>query len=357
MGLTMKKIIINSSIFALILAIAILSARLYRVINTEILNTANFTDYFQQDEAENGGLEIVVDNFTTIKKEYDFSSKIIEKIPEKKVEIINYTVQTGDNLQKIAKKFNISVDTIKLNNKNARTGKLKKGETLTFPSVDGLYYKIQRNDTLAKIAKTYGIKVVDIVNFNDINPKKLKAGSTIFLKDINLKKILQMEEAAKKAKEKTKSSNSKATKSDSLSTDNDYGKSSSSSSGSGFAYPVRFAGVASPFGNRFHPVLKRYILHTGVDLVAKYVPLRAANSGTVSFAGYMNGYGKIIIIKHNNGYETRYAHLSVISTKVGERVNKGDLIGKTGASGRVTGPHLHFEIRKDGVPKNPMRYL
>lgn len=94
---------------------------------------------------------------------------------------------------------------------------------------------------------------------------------------------------------------------------------------------MRYKGISSPFGNRFHPVLKRYILHTGVDLVAKFVPLRAAKAGTVSFVGYMNGYGKIIIIKHGNGFETRYAHLSKISTKVGEYVNqrrRGDLIGK-----------------------------
>ena len=139
--------------------------------------------------------------------------------------------------------------------------------------------------------------------------------------------------------------------------EDDDGGRSAAYSGAGFAYPVRYAGVSSPFGNRFHPVLKRYILHTGVDLVAKYVPLRAAKSGVVTFAGNMSGYGKIIIIRHDNGYETRYAHLSVISTNVGEHVNQGDLIGKTGNSGRTTGAHLHFEIRQNGVPKNPMKYL
>lgn len=349
----MKKIITNILICTLILTVAILSARLYRIRNTEILNTANFTDYFQQGDSDNGGLEIVVENFTTFKKEYDFTDKPIEKVPENKVETIKYTVNSGDTLQKIAKKFNISVDTIKLNNKSARTGKLKKGDTLSFPSVDGFYYKIKKNDTISKIAKLYGVKTSDIVNFNDINPKRLKAGSTIFLKGVTFQKIIQLEEAEKKPQEKPKASKpSKASPSSPSGAD-----SYPSSSSSGFGHPVRYAGVASPFGNRFHPVLKRYILHTGVDLVAKYVPLRAAREGIVSFAGYMNGYGKIIIIKHANGYETRYAHLSVISTNVGERVSKGDLIGKTGASGRVTGPHLHFEIRKDGVPKNPMKYL
>ena len=71
----------------------------------------------------------------------------------------------------------------------------------------------------------------------------------------------------------------------------------------------------------------------------------------------MNGYGKIIILKHASGYETRYAHLDKIGVKVGQNVNKGELIGKTGMSGRVTGPHLHFEIRKNGKTQNPMSHL
>lgn len=345
----MKKRITNFFICSLVLAVAILSARLFRIRNTEILNTSNFTDYFQQNEFDNGGLEIVVDNFTTFKKEYDFSDKIEEKKSEKKVETIKYTVVSGDNLKKIADKFNISVDTIKINNKKARTGKLKVGDTFTFPSEDGFYYKIKKNDTISKIAKLYGIKTADIVNYNNIDPKKLKAGSNIFLKGVTYKKYMQIEQDLTKPQTKPGTKPKKGTSTDST---------PDTSAGSGsFAYPVRFSGVASPFGNRFHPVLKKYILHTGVDLVAKYVPLRAARGGVVTFAGYMSGYGKIIIIKHSGGYETRYAHLSVISTNVGEHVNKGDLIGKTGASGRVTGPHLHFEIRKDGVPKNPMKYL
>lgn len=130
-----------------------------------------------------------------------------------------------------------------------------------------------------------------------------------------------------------------------------------STGGGGFSMPVRYAGVSSPYGSRFHPILKRYIFHSGVDLVAKYVPLRAAKSGVVTFAGNMSGYGKIIIIKHDNGYETRYAHLSQISTRVGERVERGELIGKTGNTGRTTGPHLHFEIRRSGKTLNPMKYL
>ena len=381
--------------YLLILAIVVFSFRLYMISSKEVVDTTQFTDYFQLDEADNGGLELTTSNFTTFEKEYNFVKE--EKVEEdkkegekekekekpappptpKRAEEITYKIKKKDTIPAIAKRYGVKQDTILINNKDALNNKLKIGDTITFPSIDGLYYKLEKNDTLAKIAKKYGISVVDIVDYNNINPKKLKAGATIFLKGVTLQKYKDVEGrliAAQQAKEdKNKNKNKEKEKEKPEKPpkgakgsapppppppqDDDDGGRSAAYSGAGFAYPVRYAGVSSPFGNRFHPVLKRYILHTGVDLVAKYVPLRAAKSGVVTFAGNMSGYGKIIIIRHDNGYETRYAHLSVISTNVGEHVNQGDLIGKTGNSGRTTGAHLHFEIRQNGVPKNPMKYL
>lgn len=379
--------------YLLILAIVVFSFRFYMISSKEVVDTTQFTDYFQLDEADNGGLELTTSNFTTFEKEYNFVKE--EKVeedkkegekekekekpapppPPKRAEQITYKVKKKDTIPAIAKRYGVKQDTILMNNKDALNNKMKVGDTITFPSIDGLYYKLEKNDTLAKIAKKYGISVVDIVDYNNINPKKLKAGSTIFLKGVTLQKYKDVEgrliaaqqakEDKKKNKEKEKEKPEKPPKGAKGSApppppppqEDDDGGRSAAYSGAGFAYPVRYAGVSSPFGNRFHPVLKRYILHTGVDLVAKYVPLRAAKSGVVTFAGNMSGYGKIIIIRHDNGYETRYAHLSVISTNVGEHVNQGDLIGKTGNSGRTTGAHLHFEIRQNGVPKNPMKYL
>ena len=373
----MKRIIRKIIGYSLILAIVFFSFRLYTISDREVVNYEGFTDYFQMTEAENGGLELTTSNFTTFEKEYNFTKedekekkKEEEKKTAKKVEQLSYKVQKKDTPQAIARKFGLKTDTILLNNESVRNKKMKPGDTLTFPSVDGMYYKIQKGDTLAKIAKKYGISVVDIVDNNNINPKRLKAGTELFLKGVTLKKVKELEEKAvaaqqakedkkdkKKSKDKGKvpavDTGSKGT--DSSVEDND--NQNYSSGGTGFICPVRYAGVSSPFGNRYHPVLRRYILHTGVDLVAKYVPLRAAKAGVVTFAGNMSGYGKIIIINHGNGYETRYAHLSVISTNVGEHVNQGDLIGKTGNSGRTTGAHLHFEIRVNGVPKNPMKYI
>lgn len=369
--------------YLLILAIVIFSFRLYIISSKEVVDTTQFTDYFQLDEADNGGLELATSNFTTFEKEYNFVKE--EKVeeegekekekkksappPPKRAEQITYKVKKKDTIPAIAKKYGVKQDTILMNNKNALNNKMKVGETITFPSIDGLYYKLEKNDTLSKIAKKYGISVVDIVDYNNINPKKLKAGTTIFLKGVTLQKYKDVEgrliakEEKKKNKNKDKEKPEKTPKGTKGTPpppppqDDDDGGKAAAYSGAGFAYPVRYAGVSSPFGNRYHPVLKRYILHTGVDLVAKYVPLRAAKAGVVTFAGNMSGYGKIIIIRHDNGYETRYAHLSVISTNVGEHVNQGDLIGKTGNSGRTTGAHLHFEIRQNGSPKNPMKYL
>ena len=382
--------------YLLILAIVVFSFRLYMISSKEVVDTTQFTDYFQLDEADNGGLELTTSNFTTFEKEYNFVKE--EKVeedkkegekekekekpapppPPKRAEQITYKVKKKDTIPAIAKRYGVKQDTILMNNKDALNNKMKVGDTITFPSIDGLYYKLEKNDTLAKIAKKYGISVVDIVDYNNINPKKLKAGSTIFLKGVTLQKYKDVEGrliAAQQAKEDKKKNKNKEKEKEKEKPekppketkgspppppppeDNDDGGRSAAYSGAGFAYPVRYAGVSSPFGNRYHPVLKRYILHTGVDLVAKYVPLRAAKAGVVTFAGNMSGYGKIIIIRHDNGYETRYAHLSVISTNVGEHVNQGDLIGKTGNSGRTTGAHLHFEIRQNGVPKNPMKYL
>ena len=379
--------------YLLILAIVVFSFRLYMISSKEVVDTTQFTDYFQLDEADNGGLELTTSNFTTFEKEYNFVKE--EKVeedkkegekekekekptpppPPKRAEEITYKIKKKDTIPAIAKRYGVKQDTILINNKDALNNKLKIGDTITFPSIDGLYYKLEKNDTLAKVAKKYGISVVDIVDYNNINPKKLKAGTTIFLKGVTLQKYKDVEgrliaaqqakEDKKKNKNKEKEKPEKPPKGTKGSVpppppptqDYDDGGKSAAYSGAGFAYPVRYAGVSSPFGNRYHPVLRRYILHTGVDLVAKYVPLRAAKAGVVTFAGNMSGYGKIIIIRHDNGYETRYAHLSVISTNVGEHVNQGDLIGKTGNSGRTTGAHLHFEIRQNGTPKNPMKYL
>jgi murein DD-endopeptidase MepM/ murein hydrolase activator NlpD len=116
--------------------------------------------------------------------------------------------------------------------------------------------------------------------------------------------------------------------------------------------------ITSPFGERENPIFHRMEMHTGIDIgAAEGTPIYAADSGTVVFAGWKGGYGKATIIGHGNGLATLYGHQSKLLVSEGQTVNKGQLIGRVGSTGWATGPHLHFEVRLNGTPVNPMKYL
>ena len=114
--------------------------------------------------------------------------------------------------------------------------------------------------------------------------------------------------------------------------------------------------ISSPFDPvRLHPITRIIRPHEGTDFKAAYgAPVRATGDGTVRFAGWQGGYGRVIIIDHDNGYQTRYAHLSDINVETGAAVKRGQTIGNLGNSGRSTGSHLHYEVRIDDVPYDPM---
>ena len=112
-------------------------------------------------------------------------------------------------------------------------------------------------------------------------------------------------------------------------------------------YPIPKRGVSSSYGWRTHPVLKRRDFHPGIDLRAKMrTKVRAPADGIIKYAGFnKKGYGNIVIMSHNFGFETLYAHLYKSKVKVGDIINKGDVIALTGNSGLSSGPHLHYEVR------------
>lgn len=130
-----------------------------------------------------------------------------------------------------------------------------------------------------------------------------------------------------------------------------------------FSWPVR-GRLTSRFGYRTHPIHRKTIRHTGLDIAAATgTPVVAADGGQVVFAGWRGGYGKAIIINHGNrggagaGYATLYGHLSSIRVSTGQSVSKGMVIGGVGSTGYSTGPHLHFEVRVNGAPVDPLGYL
>lgn len=125
-----------------------------------------------------------------------------------------------------------------------------------------------------------------------------------------------------------------------------------------FARPVGAARFTSGFGYRKDPKNGRAALHSGIDFAAgRGTPIFATAEGRVAFAGWRRGYGKVVEIEHAFGYETVYAHLSVVRVKVGDRIARGDRIGDMGSTGRSTGTHLHYEVRVGGKPVNPLKYI
>lgn len=123
------------------------------------------------------------------------------------------------------------------------------------------------------------------------------------------------------------------------------------------AMPLR-AKVTSPFGWRIHPIFRRKKFHTGIDLAGPMrSPIRASDSGHVLYTGRFGGYGNVVIVSHGNNLSTLYAHLSSYAVSKGANVSKGDILGYEGATGFATGPHLHFEVRVEGKPHNPLNFV
>ena len=122
--------------------------------------------------------------------------------------------------------------------------------------------------------------------------------------------------------------------------------------------PLGGARLTSDYGMRDHPVLRKRANHKGVDLAAPTgTPIYATADGVVGRADWFSSYGLYISLDHGGDLETRYAHMSKLAVAAGERVQKGDLIGYVGSTGRSTGPHLHYEVRVDGVAVNPIPYM
>jgi murein DD-endopeptidase MepM/ murein hydrolase activator NlpD len=124
------------------------------------------------------------------------------------------------------------------------------------------------------------------------------------------------------------------------------------------ANPAPGVSVSSGFGIRRDPLLGTPAMHAGIDFRGTVgSPARATAKGTVVKAGWNGGYGRMVEIDHGDGFTTRYAHLSKVLVNVGDKVDVGDIVGKVGSSGRSTGPHLHYEVRKNGDAINPLRLL
>ena len=191
----------------------------------------------------------------------------------------------------------------------------------------GVYHTVERGQTLWRISKTYGVDMQLIAEYNDIyNPDLIIEGQELFIPSVSETKDVSVP-----------------------GDETDMGEIILNKGL--FLWPTEGL-VYSLFGMRWGR------MHRGIDISGKTgTPVLAARDGTVTFAGVKGGYGNIVILSHQDGYETRYAHLSTIKASVGDAVQTGDVIGLMGSTGRSTGPHLHFEIRKDDTARNPLFFL
>ncbi len=257
------------------------------------------------------------DNNVKTSEEY-VKKEILLKRENDIAELVKYSVKEGDTLSQIAERFGNELSILKYNNKELKNY-IYPEQKLNIATINGMYYSIKKGDALSIISNKYKVSIEDIKKYNNLKNDDIIIGQKIFLKSPNLENL-----------------NAQYT----------------------FIMPLKnYRGITSEFGERFHPVLKKDILHVGTDFRSNLEPVLAARNGIITFAGTLNGYGKVVIIKHNNGYETRYAHLNSIFVDKGEKVLQGIEIGKSGQTGRVTGPHLHFEVRHNGVAKDPIEYL
>lgn len=250
----------------------------------------------------------------------------------KKLEIYDHIVAPGESAYKIAKKYGVSLETIySANPKIKDWGRsLKPGYVLKIPSLDGIFYQVQAKDTLAKLLEEYKIGIENI----------LVPGGESFSLTAHLKKGVTLFLAGAKPKKEKKINSEVAL----------------------FIPPVK-GKVVSRFGLREHPLgggngEGALQFHGGIDIAAPYgTPFVASASGRVSYAGWYGNLGYTVIVKHGNHFTTVYGHAASLSVRSGQRVSQGQVIGRVGCSGRATGPHLHFEIRKYGVRVNPLKYI
>jgi murein DD-endopeptidase MepM/ murein hydrolase activator NlpD len=252
-------------------------------------------------------------------------------IPERpRIEIITHTVQPGDTLYDIAGKYNISAETVMwANGMELNPDLLRLGQGLAILPVDGILHTVEKNDTVEGVAKKYKATAAAIVNFewNGLNPRQpvLQVGQKIIVpagkKDPVVRQV-QIYSGPVPAGARR---------------------------GSGrFVWPA-----SGSITQGYKP------LHQGIDIGAwTGSQVKASDSGYVALAGWSDyGYGYYVVLDHGNGFQTLYAHLSRYFVNAGESVGQGAVIGLVGSTGNSTGPHLHFEIRQNGVNRNPFGFL
>lgn len=242
-----------------------------------------------------------------------------------KVTFSEYKVRSGDTISGISRKFGLSnISTLIAVNGISNVRQLKSGQNLKIPSADGLVHSVKSGDSLSSLSVKYGVTVEDLLDVNDLESQVLTAGQTLFIPGARLSsETLRM------------------------------------AMGELFTWPLKGSWrLTSNYGRRADPFTGVTSFHTGIDMaMPSGTPVYSSMSGKIESVGYTNIFGNYVIIKHVNGYQTLYAHLTKSLVKSGQNVAQGAKIGLVGSTGYSTGPHLHFTVFKNGKLVDPMTVL
>lgn len=247
---------------------------------------------------------------------------------EKVSKVLTYRVQRGDTLVGISERFSISVSDLMLENGILDGRRLVAGQILRLTRPRTIVHSVRKGETLWNIARRYGVTLNVLREENPLQGLSIRPGQKL-----------------------------EVPVTDGLRRRRQLGTGGTKKGGEQWSWPYR-GRISDRFGMRMHPILKRPCLHCGLDIAARIgTRIRVPRNGIVTFAGWLRGYGRCVVVKHKGGYVTKYAHLSKFKCAAGDVLRKGQILALSGNSGLSTGPHLHFEIRHEGRPIDPLPLL
>lgn len=227
-----------------------------------------------------------------------------------------YRATKNDSFWIILTRTSLNIDTLMTINSLSSPGQVEAGKTIYIPNMRGILYRVKSGESIDDIARKFNVGRSYIARVNTGDESLQEYIFVPCAEVTSLERSLFL--------------------------------------GTGFSNPLRYARKTSGFGHRKDPFDNKLEFHKGIDLACPVgTKIHAARAGKVVFSGYNGGYGKLIVLRHSHDYYTYYGHLNSTLRHIGDNVEAGEIIGISGNTGRTTGPHLHFEVRKDGTPVNP----
>jgi len=233
-----------------------------------------------------------------------------------------YKVKSGEAVSTIANKFGLTLGTVISFNQIRNVKRVQVGMELSIPNQDGLMYTVARGDSLGLISRRTGITYESILDANNMESPVIQPGQKLFLPGAAISRM-EIRQAL----------------------------------GEMFIMPAR-GRFTSGYGYRKDPFTGVRRFHNGIDIAnVAGTPIKAAMEGRVSDVGYHSSYGNYVVISHDGGYQTMYAHLSAYKVAKGQRIAQGETIAQMGNTGYSTGTHLHFSVFRRNVPTDPTKLL